>query len=907
MSGPKINNVNSSFSGVGAFSFPGVQESSLANPLEGASNIKRSGTIVPSQSKAAKAPEPSAEVPRQAAINRELLTKQLPVLTEIASRGRVALPQSAAALNEIKALTKNHTIPKETYKQLEKCNKEFTKCFQALSKMTVADVHAMFNADAPTKCSKLFNAIDQCFGNIDEQLLSLINNPETRSGSIERLQEDYALMYSRLRTAMMSCAEGNLDPKATIASIVNKVAASMSGSVGVLEAVKDEIAPILTGLANAGKPGADTLQVGRVIADAEQAIATLQRIKTEGVQVGNGRTIPMQSDMDALIATLQNAITNVKQHTNQGLGTGIERAVDRLLITNDLTKNLSYPAQRFLMTNPNIAIVWKAIEKVTNSIAPDKILEMAKNYTAPTGDKPAQSELMNAIHSLNEKLLGALPRKAFTAAMQAMLVTTQTMDQRVQNGEDTPAARMWNVMGGGTKQEIIKLLDTLYNRLFFLTHPEMMNKELTHIEQMVNVYSGKESGQIRQSDYKAMIAGNLDAGTVMLTYASGLNSRHIDTETHNAQITKSKHLGSGMANDVQLISYKGTNVAGETVTYNRVFKPAMEARVGLDKVLSAKLSGYSDTQNIIQTNVGAGYMAEKIGAKNVISVSRFGVVNGVPGILMDQAKGIDASECPRKYASKFAKLSADKQNIVRGNLMRELNRLQWADILSGQVDRHYQNYLIDINFDTLDVNVTGIDNDACCGKNMVGMRALRISVNGFEALSEGQTNVTQGITKQMEGDPPKVTGYICDMPKMDPAMRSKLLGEIGAHAMCLPTVIDTETARHIESIDLDTYANDLREILQDEKSIQAAVSRLKDAKAYVSQLAAEGKVIDADAWGNADTQKKIAQGQQKHANTLLGTTQSDPDDSFVSYRSFELFWRDFKFMAPSTWTLPPQN
>ncbi len=883
----------------------GAPDANQPGAVEGASDANQPGAVDASQSDAVTSTTESAEEPTQPAINRQLLSDQIPVLTEIASRGRVRMPQMATAFNEIKALVKSKTIPQETYLKLEESSKEFIKGFQELSKMKASEVQAMFKSDKPTKCATLFNEIDRCFGDIDEQLLSLINNPATRSGRIERLQEDCALMYSRLRTAVMSCAEGDFDAKETLASIVNKVAGAMSGSAGVLEAVKDELAPILTGLAKAKEPGTDTIQVGRAIADAEAALVTLERIKTEGVQVGNGRTIPMQSDMDALIATMRDAITNVRQRGAQHLAQGIERSVERLFISRDLVKNLSREAQGFFRADPKLCELVRLIGKINNPMAAEGVLYAAKQYTQPVNGRPSRSALVATMRYTNALIAQRLPDGQLHSVTRYLGLLSREIERFGGHwGGASGPVMAWSKLGSGARQEVKNLLESLYSRFYFLDHSGMMDDELTHLEEMVNVYNGKADGQIRQSDYKAMIAGNLDAGTVMWTYASGLNSHHIDKEVCNAEITKSKHLGSGAINDVQLLTYSGKDTNGQPVTYNRVFKPAMEARLGFHGLCAAIAMGYNDSQNVIQTNVGAGYMAEKIGAKNVISVTRFGVVNGVPGILMDQAAGVEAGDCRGKYSSKFSRLSSAKQNILRGNLMRELNRLQWADILSGQMDRHAGNYLVDINFNTLDVRVTGIDNDICCGKNMVGMRTLRLSPETFDRyFSRRERSITQGIERHTEGTPPRVTEYLCDMSKMPVLMRNKLLDHVGAHAMCLPTVIDTETAGNIESIDLDAYANDLREVLQDEDAVQAAVSRLREAKAYIGELRTKGNVIDVASWGTADTQKKVAQEQQRQANSLMATTRPSLEDGFVSYRAYEFFWRDFKFMAPNKWKL----
>lgn len=71
--------------------------------------------------------------------------------------------------------------------------------------------------------------------------------------------------------------------------------------------------------------------------------------------------------------------------------------------------------------------------------------------------------------------------------------------------------------------------------------------------------------------------------------------------------------------------------------------------------------------------------------------------------------------------------SNGKLDAMRANLMRELSKMEWADVLSGQVDRHGDNYLIDINPQTGAVKITGIDNDASFGTRKAGMTVVDLS------------------------------------------------------------------------------------------------------------------------------------------------------------------------------------
>ena len=52
--------------------------------------------------------------------------------------------------------------------------------------------------------------------------------------------------------------------------------------------------------------------------------------------------------------------------------------------------------------------------------------------------------------------------------------------------------------------------------------------------------------------------------------------------------------------------------------------------------------------------------------------------------------------------------------------MRELNRLQWLDLLTGQNDRHWENYFIHVDRETHKVTVKGIDNDASYSQSRTG-------------------------------------------------------------------------------------------------------------------------------------------------------------------------------------------
>ena len=108
-------------------------------------------------------------------------------------------------------------------------------------------------------------------------------------------------------------------------------------------------------------------------------------------------------------------------------------------------------------------------------------------------------------------------------------------------------------------------------------------------------------------------------------------------------------------------------------------------------------------------------------------------------------------------------LENQKLGTLRGNLLRELNHLEWADVLSGQVDRHRDNYLVDINTKTGDVKVTGIDNDGSFSARRVGIVKYNI-----EGLVDNDK-----LTKL------KAENGVVDISLNIESTRGKTLGEVG--------------------------------------------------------------------------------------------------------------------------------
>ncbi len=268
-----------------------------------------------------------------------------------------------------------------------------------------------------------------------------------------------------------------------------------------------------------------------------------------------------------------------------------------------------------------------------------------------------------------------------------------------------------------------------------------------------------------------------------------------------------KELGQGALNTVFLCKYKSPTT-GEEASY--VFKSEYNGRQGFFDFGLAGL-GYKRDTPLVGLNIIATEVAAKIGCESAIAQSKIGALNGQFGLFMEQGRGsilVDLME-PKNtdgnphpgftvngqvysLADLPRALTPAQQKTFAINLIQELTKLEWADALSGQLDRHEGNYLFDLNPTTTAVKITGIDNDFCFSKELDGLArsgALDFSRNpGF------------------------AYGF-------------------GVNQMFKPLFITQEIKDKLLAIDVEEYTKSLQGKL-DADAIAAAVSRLADAKRH---------------------------------------------------------------------------
>ena len=272
-------------------------------------------------------------------------------------------------------------------------------------------------------------------------------------------------------------------------------------------------------------------------------------------------------------------------------------------------------------------------------------------------------------------------------------------------------------------------------------------------------------------------------------------------------------LGSGAFNTVFAVKLEKPDGS----TFDGVFKPLGNVEKGW--VAAATGIPKRDPQ-IAMRNIATLSYAQKLGIDVIpdtrVAVIRTGLDGPKLGLAMERAKGKPAAE-------------ANLALFNRPDVCAEVTKLQLLDHLTGQGDRHGNNYFIDIGQDGK-AKVTGIDNDQCFGSRLTDPAGIKYADNR--------------------------TNY-------------------GFRGTSLPPVVDTEMADKIHSL---TH-NDIREMLGNklsEAEVQAAIARHEGVKQHINVLARNGRIIQPSDWSRPAVTKLLTAensyvGREREHAPLVGT------------------------------------
>ena len=388
----------------------------------------------------------------------------------------------------------------------------------------------------------------------------------------------------------------------------------------------------------------------------------------------------------------------------------------------------------------------------------------------------------------------------------------------------------------------------------------------------------------------AVFQGKLSVSSVVEARARGLQDSDVDPANEDANIVSKRLLGSGAVGTV----YELTRSDGKHV----VFKGETESRTGLSALSAGSAKSYGTGQMAVNLNFASKKAAVALGMGGLIVDYSAGSHNGVFGFYMEKAKGVTPGLLRREEPSTSSetglsaidirRLPVDEQLKILADLKRELNRLHWLDLLTGQTDRHWDNYFVHIDVKTHKVTVKGIDNDACFSQYRTGATRFSFDKNRADLFKAKLLNVATKIDSGHANDEyahlladPGITadengGLTIDASKVqNKAVIYALKGVTGAKTLAVPDKIDSETYNALMELKAgpkrDAYLDSIRPRLSQD-SYNAAVSRLDDVIAHAEKLKDEGRIVQGNGWqhvretplqtGKVTVQKRNGQNKQ---------------------------------------------
>ena len=377
-----------------------------------------------------------------------------------------------------------------------------------------------------------------------------------------------------------------------------------------------------------------------------------------------------------------------------------------------------------------------------------------------------------------------------------------------------------------------------------------------------------ETIELSEDDCLALLEGTRRLSTAVEAQVWNEKGHH-DKELNGAVLIGCKPLGKGTFNAVKLCTF----AKPDGTTVQRVFRPDSGARRSIKKgAIALFLSEPGDFSGFSYSRASER-VASIFECEDVFPRTTFGALNGEPGMFLEVAPGKEGSFFRGTRPANVQKdpLGAKKGVETAGKIARKLNRLQWLDCLTGQVDRHMNNLMIGIGADK-DVSVKGIDNDECFPDVYLG--------NGLLVFDNALDAVASGALPPGHCDPQEVNGLLADLSSF-PTLRSyvkhkgKIVLDMAKLPLSarikqmeyfknfgLPDHIDKVLYRKLKSVKPETYAKSLRGQNLTENQIAAAVARFCLVRDSIDQK--KVKVYDANDWTDVDKLKTV-----NEKNTIL--------------------------------------
>ena len=778
------------------------------------------------------------------------LVAQLDVLLMKAAKAATQSLTGKAVNQKFQKLVDDGALSRDTLKLLGKKADTAAKALKALDKFTGQQLAAAFGADgeidAATKTGKAILAAMTAQQDLSDLFAQLADKlgPGARNEADEmrllcdrRATEITTLAYQMKDFAVHLAANGqNADPnvvailKAKVNDLLPRQALAMHGTANALATVSEEVSSKL-------RPLAEKIDAFR---------------RNPSTTLNTQSYLELQSD----IATMKAAITDIRKN-------GIEVGGGRLMVADDIMKALENEVgkaeEMFKTARKDVAhrVLTNYLETMQTLFFQDPGYE--ERYCR--GDNKLitllnlRDETFQAMINLRDAVLDTENSKEDPSK-------TQKKDLRLLiNDLSKKASKLWKVSDsvdrllGQSAADFNKIIDRC----------QAIGTVVSDFVHVVNSLHGGDKF-FTGSEAMGVFEGKISASSLIETRARGLSSADVDPANEDANIVSERKLGSGVAGSVyELQRSDGTSV---------VFKGETESRTGLNAIAAGGGKSYAMDQQTVNLNIATKKAAVALGMSDTIVNYSAGTHNGVFGFFMEKAKGLTgkafaagkSSSSPDAglSAKEIRNLPAAQKQQVKADIMRELNRLQWLDLVTGQNDRHYENYFIHVDRETHKVTVKGIDNDASYSQSRTGAVKYTFDKDRttiFKSLLKdlaktiNSRNVDAELANLLK-DPGITIGkdglITVDASKLaNKAIAQKIYELTGVHSLVIPDKIDRTTYDSLMALKQDparkNYLDSIRPRLS-EASYNAAVSRLDDVIAHAEKLGRESKIVEENGW-----------------------------------------------------------
>ena len=803
------------------------------------------------------APEPQAEPPVQQAPTARSLAQKL---DSVLIRAATMATRSADAKSVAAAATKA-ALPAGLAEELDAAAGRAATALNKVAKHTGREIAAALVLDKTGAFdwkdgSKVATAIREALdaqAELAVKLRELVNDPRVDRDAADAFGEA-ALQCDRRSSEIMTLAmqltdavqaagddatlNARLDKK--LGSLLPRQALSMHGNPEVLAKLEAELKPLADRMdAFAAKPNASITSeefAAFTIAVIEARGAVARAAKEGFPAPGGGRVLPdrtLLESMEKFVHFAEERLTDVRR--NLGLASARHFA----------DKTFAIPDDYVLLCEENIP----GLKRFAPNLA--KAAELRRQLHALAREYIGKADPQTASKMV---ALAAQMAKIRRNAIQTEIRTCRSANPDLEMTPETWAA---------LEREFIT--------------PKGMSAMVSHFCQIVNRVNSKLAPEqfLSTSSARALVEGRMDFSTLVEARIHGMDDADVDPALDDSRMTSSETLGSGVSNTVSLVGYEDGS--------EWVFKPEAPGRQGMSHLSLSK--DYKAWQQVAELNLATTDAANALGLGDVVPKCSVGSHKGQYGLFMAKAPGVPGrafakgKKAPETLSrSDIRKLPAEQYGLVVGRILRQANRLEWCDLLTGQGDRHDNNYLVEVKPD-LTVTVTGIDNDQCFPGYRTGLSAYTLSPREaayFESVKEKivlsyPERLQETVRKNLDADPGvrKLDGGALEI---DPAkfksgeLQWALRKVCGNQRARLPDFVDRELYDRLVSLKAgparDTYVAGLRKRLPDD-AVRAAVARLDEGIAHAEKLAAEGRVVEEAEFARRDVQNRLLRPERQ--------------------------------------------